>query len=141
MTLTLPAGSAYWLNTTGAKTFTVSGAVQATDGELKTAAGVLNLYSIPFPVSGNIQDVKLATSACTDGGESMMVYTPGVGYATYYYYTETVEDLSVPEADWVLKGAGWATMDGEYANKEFPIGTGFWLNTTGAKTFTVASPL
>ena len=139
--LTLPAGSAYWMNTTAAKTFTVSGAVPAGEGELKTSAGVLNLYSIPFPISGNVQDVKLAVAECTDGGESMMVYTPGVGYATYYYYTDTIEDLSVPEDDWVSKGPGWATMDGEYVDVTCPVGSGFWLNTTAAKTFTVSSPL
>lgn len=89
----------------------------------------------------SIQDIKLPVADCTDYGETMMVYTPGVGYETYYYYTDTIEDLSVAEEEWVSKGPGWATADGEYVDKVFSVGTGFWLSTEGAKTFSVAAPL
>ena len=136
-----PAGSAYWLNTTSAKTFTVAGAVAKGNGKLKTTANVLALCAIPFPISGNIQDVKLAVADCSDTGETMMVYTPGAGYTTYCYYTDTIKDLSLPEEQWESMGPGWATIDGEYVNITFPVGSGFWLNTKEAKTFTVDSPL
>ena len=139
--ITLPAGSAYWLKTTDAKTFTVSGAVAQSDAELKTVGGMMSLYAIPFPVNGNIQDVKLAVADCTDIGETMMVYTPGTGYAEYFYYTDTIKDLSVAEDLWESMGPGWATMDGEYVSLTFPVGSGFWLKTVDSKTFTVASPL
>ena len=137
----LPAGSAYWLNTKAAKTFTVAGSVPTGNGSLETTASTLTLCSIPFPVNGNIQDVKLAVADCTDIGETMMVYTPGKGYSTYYYYTDTIKDLSVAEELWESMGPGWATVDGEYVSITFPVGSGFWLNTKEAKTFTVASPL
>ena len=139
--ITLPVGSAYWLNTIAAKTFTVSGAVAKNEGMLETKASTLALCSIPFPISGNIQDVKLALADCTDSGETMMVYTPGAGYQTYFYYSDTIKDLSVAEELWESMGPGWATIDGEYVDITFPVGSGFWLNTTAAKTFTVAAPL
>ena len=99
------------------------------------------MFSFPYPVEASIQDVKLNVQDCTDSGENMMVYTPGSGYETYYYYTDTIKDLSVPEENWESMGPGWATADGEYVNLKLKIGQGFWLNTTDNKTFTIKSPL
>ena len=112
---------------------------------IATSAGVLNIYGSQWTaVSGgaiSIQDIKLPVTACTDGSETMMVYTPGVGYTTYCYYTDTIEDLSLPEEQWVSKGPGWATIEGEYVSQVLPVGSGFWLNTAAAKNFSVSSPL
>ena len=138
--LTLPVGSAYWLNTIAAKTFTVSGAVAKGEGELQTKAATLSLCSLPFPITGNIQDVKLPSSECSDYGETMMVYTPGSGYAIYTYFTDTIKDISLPEENWESMGPGWGDADGQYVDITFPVGSGFWLNTASSKTFTVASP-
>ena len=140
----LPAGSAYWLKTANASTFMVSGMIpQSVNGvrTLETSGGNMSLYSIPFPVAGTINNVKLLEGCTDEGTELIYVYTPGVGYDCYYYYSESVEDISLPEESWVFKGPAWCTVEGEYVNTPLALGQGFWLKTATDLTFTVESPL
>ena len=140
----LPAGSAFWLSTAAACNFTVAGAVPvANDGvrTLETKADAMSLYSIPFPIAGTVNNVKLLEGCTDEGTELLYVYTPGTGYEIYYYYTESVEDISLPEEDWVFKGPAWCTMEGQYVNIPLALGQGFWLSTAQDLTFTVESPV
>ena len=108
---------------------------------LETTAGAMSLYSIPFPVAGTINDVKLLEGCTDEGTELLYVYTPGSGYSIYYYYTESVEDISLPEEQWVFKGPAWCTVEGEYVDVPLTLGQGFWLSTAQNLSFTIQAPV
>jgi hypothetical protein len=80
----------------------------------------------------NIQNITV--SNFTDGQDTMMVYTPGVGYETYYYGS-LVKDYETFEDD----GLGWSVGDAlRVQGVTLNPGQGFWMNTKKNATVTIA---
>ena len=102
--------------------------------ELK--ANKMDIMGVQFVnVTGDALDIQNITiSNFTDTQDWMKIYTPGVGYETYYYGA-LVKDYETFEDD----GLGWSVGDALRAKGvTLDPGQGFWINTQKDTVITIA---
>ena len=124
---TIVPGQGFWVNASGDATITVSGEVPS-GNTIDIAAG-LNLVSSPIPVEIDIQKVVPSGDFDEWGTDSIQVWD-GSDYVDYIYYGE---DAGGVGADGL---AGWGDVDQNAAVYRLSVGQGFWVNASGAATFT-----
>ncbi len=131
--ITLDPGQGFWLNTQKNATITMPGEVLATESEsMELAANKMDIMASPYPIELDIQKIKI--SSFTDGMDWMKLYTPGVGYQTYIYYADTIDN----EEDFNSMGEGWGDGSSiKTVGVTVNPGQGFWINTQKDATVTI----
>ena len=103
---------------------------------LELKANKMDIMGVQFVnVTGDALDIQnITVSNFTDGQDTMMVYTPGVGYETYYYGS-LVKDYETFEDD----GLGWSVGDAlRVQGVTLDPGQGFWINTQKDTVVTIS---
>ncbi len=134
--ITLDPGQGFWINTQKDATITIPGQVVLSSSEsMELAANKMDIMSSPYPVAINIQ--KITLSNFSSGKDWIKMYTPGVGYNTYFYFTDTIDN----EEDFNSMGEGWGDSGSvKVTDVVLNPGQGFWINTQKDATVTVTFP-
>ena len=132
--VTLDPGQGFWLSTKKNCTVTMPGEVLTSTSEaLDIAGGKMDIMTSPYPMALDIQKIKI--SNFTEGTDWMKVYTPGVGYETYKYFSDTITDLDT----WKSAGEGWGDNDSvRTVGATLNPGQGFWISTKKDATVTIS---
>ena len=136
----LPAGTGFWIQTTGNSTVTMMGQVASAESTSVDVTAGLNLISASYPKAINVQDVVPSAEVPGLNGdyafETTLMTWNGSSYTIYGYCAagQGTDMFGVPEWDgkWISNG-----MDA-IADVELPAGSGFWVQTTGSGTVTFA---
>ena len=137
-TVDIPAGSGFWIQTTGGSTVTMMGQVASAESTSVDVTAGLNLISASYPKAINIQEV--VPSAELPGLNEMYEFQTllqtwdGTAYAIYGYCAAGQGTELFGDPSWDGK---WLTilMDG-VADVTLPAGSGFWVQTSGTGTVT-----
>ena len=136
----IPAGTGFWIQTTGNSTVTMMGQVASAESTTVNVVSGLNLLSSAYPKAINIQDV--VPSAELPGlnenyeFQTVLQTWDGANYASYGYCAAGQGTELFGDPSWDGKWLPYA-MDG-VADVTLPAGSGFWVQTTGTGTVTFA---
>ena len=132
--VTLDPGQGFWLNTQKNATITMPGEVLSSTSEtLSLSANKMDIMASPYPVELDIQNIKI--TGFTDGVDWMKLYVPGVGYNTYFYFADTIDN----EDDFNSMGEGWGDSSSvKTIGAKLNPGQGFWINTQKDATVTIS---
>ena len=108
--VTLDLGQGFWLYMKGDgsndPSVQIAGEVKTSESEtISMTAGLQDIVIMPYPTSYDIQCIQLLNGT---GEDTINIYTPGVGYTTYSWSTETYKNDYEYAED---LGPGWADND------------------------------